>query len=452
MKKKALSILLVGALVASMGAMAGCGSSSSSSSSTTTDGSAAAETTTSDGEASLTIWCWDMSFNGASITAAAELYAAEVDETFTINLIEVLSDDCETNLITAASSGDLSTLPDICLMQDNSYQKYVTAYPEAFTDLTDSGIDFSQFASGKVAYSTVDGKNYGVPFDNGAVIGAYRIDILEEAGYTIDDLADLTWPEYIAIASDIKEKTGKYMISTDCSAPDIILEMLQSAGASMFNEDGTANIAGNEALIECIGYYVDMVEAGVLLQVNSWDEYISSITNSEVVGTINGCWIAATIMSTDGFSGLWDITNMPALVETAGATNYSNNGGSSWYITANCQNVDLAIDFLNYTFAGSVEFYETILPSTAAIATYIPAGDSDVYNEAQEFWNGNAIYATIVEYASKIPSNNTSALYYDARGYVGTAIQNIINGSDITSELQDAQDQTDADGIDLGIY
>ena len=76
---------------------------------------------------------------------------------------EVLSDDIETRLTTAVSAGDLSTLPDIWLMQDNSFQKYATNYPDLFTDLTDSGIDFSQFSEAKVAYSVVDGKNLGVP-------------------------------------------------------------------------------------------------------------------------------------------------------------------------------------------------------------------------------------------------------------------------------------------------
>lgn len=458
MKKKVISILLVGAMVASMGAMAGCGGSSDD---TATDGSAATEsgdTSSSDdsshvieGSETLTVWCWDPAFNVPSIMEAGQIYKDTVNSEFGLKVVETLSDDCETKLTTAATSGDLSTLPDIVLMQDNSYQKFVHAYPEAFTDLTDLGIDFSQFPAGKLAYSTVDGKNYGVPFDNGCVIGAYRTDILEQAGYTIDDMTDITWPQFIEIAKDIKDKTGMYMISSQADSPDIILEMLQSAGASLFNEDGSANIADNAALIECIGYYQEMVEAGVLYEVNSWDEYVSSITTSQVVGTINGCWIAATIMNVDDFSGKWDITNMPALVETEGATNYSNNGGSSWYITSNCDNVELAADFLSKTFAGSTELYEKILPSTSAIATYLPMADSAVYGEAQAFWNDKPIFAEIVEMSTKVPTNNTSALYYDARNYVGTAMQNIMQGGDIADELQLAQDSTDSDADALGL-
>ena len=45
-------------------------------------------------------------------------------------------------------------------MQDFAFQKYVTTYPDLYQDITDSGIDLSQFAESKLAASTIDGKNY----------------------------------------------------------------------------------------------------------------------------------------------------------------------------------------------------------------------------------------------------------------------------------------------------
>ena len=440
MKKKVISLMLIGAMVASMAA---CGSNGGSSDGNTTGGdtsAAAEEGGASEGGNTLTVWTWDPAFNIPAIEEAGRIYKEEMDHPdFELKVVETLSDDCETKLITAAESGDLSTLPDICLMQDNSYQKFVSIYPEAFVDLTDSGIDFSQFAAGKLSYSTVDGKNYGVPFDNGAVIGAYRTDILEQAGYTIDDLTDIDWNRFIEIAKDVKEKTGKYMLSGQADSPDMIMEMLQSAGASLFDEDGKPAMVDNDALKECISIYQEMVEAGVYYEVNNWDDYISSITGEQVAGTINGNWITATIMGMEDTAGKWAITNMPKLIETPNATNYSNNGGSSWYITTNCKNPDLAIDFLKSTFAGSVELYENILPTTGAIGTYAPAADSDAYNQPQEFWSNQPIFKTIVEYSLNTPTNNTSPYYYDGRNAIGTQIQNIMNGADVDSAIADAQ-------------
>ena len=444
MKKKVISLMLIGAMVASMAACGSNGGSDKGGAAKGNDTSAAAESDggASEGGNTLTVWTWDPAFNIPAIKEAGNIYKADHPD-FELKVVETLSDDCETKLITAAESGDLSTLPDICLMQDNSYQKFVSIYPEAFTDLTDSGIDFTQFAAGKLSYSTVDGKNYGVPFDNGAVIGAYRTDFLEQAGYTVDDLTDIDWDRFIEIAKDVKAKTGKYMLSGQADSPDMVMEMLQSAGASLFDKDGKPAMTDNAALKECISIYQKMVEEGVYYEVNNWDDYVSSITNEQVAGVINGNWISATIMGMKETSGKWAITNMPKLIETPNATNYSNNGGSSWYITENCKNKDLAIDFLKSTFAGSVELYENILPTTGAIGTYAPAADSTAYQKPQEFWSNQPIFQTIVEYSLKTPTNNTSPYYYDGRNAIGTQIQNIMNGADVDSAIADAQSEVE---------
>ena len=255
MKKKLLSVLLAGVMVISLAACgggSGDGGSgdSDNGSGTTAESDEGGADSGSEGGHKLTVWTWDPAFNIPAIKEAGEIYKAEVDSEFELEVIETLSDDCETKLQTCAESGDFGTMADIILMQDNSYQKFVSFYPEAFTDLTDSGIEFSEFAEGKLAYSTVDGKNYGVPFDNGAVISCYRTDILDQAGYTIDDLTDIDWDKFIEIGKTVKEKTGKYMLSGQANSQDIIMMMLQSAGASLFNEDGTPNLDGNDALNE----------------------------------------------------------------------------------------------------------------------------------------------------------------------------------------------------------
>ncbi|WP_294785814.1 carbohydrate ABC transporter substrate-binding protein [uncultured Eubacterium sp.] len=437
MKKKVISLMLVGAMVASMAA---CGSNGGSDNAAKGNTSATEEGGASEGGNTLTVWTWDPAFNIPAIEEAGRMYKEDMGHSdFNLKVVETLSEDCEKKLISAAQSGDLSTLPDIVLMQDNSYQKFVSIYPEAFTDLTDSGIDFSQFAAGKLSYSTVDGKNYGVPFDNGAVIGAYRTDILEEAGYTVADLTDIDWNQFIEIGKAVKEKTGKYILSGQADSPDMIMEMLQSAGASLFDEDGKPAMTDNDALKECIEIYKTMVEEGIYYEVNSWDEYVTSITGGSTCGVINGNWISATIMGMKDTEGKWEITNMPKLVKTPNATNYSNNGGSSWYITQNCKNKDLAIDFLKSTFAGSTEFYDNVLKQTGAIATYAPAANSEAYAQEVPFYNNQQIYKTIVDYSVKTPTNNTSPYYYDGRNAIGTQIQNIIQGADVDSAIADAQ-------------
>lgn len=387
----------------------------------------------------LKIWTWDPNFNIYAMNVAAEIYAKD-HEGFKVEIEEVQSDDIESRITTAVQSGSLDTLPDIFLMQDNSFQKYATYYPDVFSDLTDSGIDFSQFSAAKVAYSTLDDVNYGVPFDNGAVIGCYRTDLLEEAGFTVDDFTDITWPEAMEKAKVVLEKTGQPLLTGQAGSPDMIMLMLQSCGASLFTEDGGANIVGNAALEEAIGYYAQMVADGTFVEVTDWDQYISSLNSGTVAATYNGCWIMASIQAAEDQAGKWAITNMPKLAEAENATNYSNNGGSSWAVSANSEKTDLAVDFLNSTFAGSTELYDTII-ANGALATWAPAGESEAYNVPVDFYGGDTVYAKIVDFATKTPSNITGPYYYDARDAVGVALSNITQtGADIQSELEAAQE------------
>lgn len=449
MKKKVLSLLLVGAMLGAT--LTGCGNSGNNSASNApaTDTAPAADKTTdapaadtsadaSAGDQTLTVWCWDPAFNLNAMYEAEKVYQKDHPD-FKLNVVETPWNDIQTKLTTAATSGDLSTLPDIFLMQDNAFQKNVISFPNAVTDLTNSGVDFSQFASGKVAYSVIDGKNYGVPFDNGAVIGCYRTDYLEQAGLTVDDFTDITFDQYIENGKKVLDATGKPLISMQAGECDLIMMMMQSAGSSLFNEDGTANIVGNNTLKVVMETYKKMKDEGVLIEVNSWDEYVGSIVSGDVAGTINGCWIMASIQTAEDQKGNWAVTNMPSLVGVTGATNYSNNGGSSWAVSANCQNTELAFDFLASTFAGSTELYDNILPS-GALATWAPAGDSDAYAVPNEFFGGDAVSAKIVEFSTKVPSNITGVYYYEGRDAVATAITNYINGADLEAEMQGAAD------------
>src|SRR5690554_4804050 len=185
----------------------------------------------------ITVWCLDPAFNIYAMEEAAKIYA-EINPDVTINIVETPWDDVQTKLTTAVMAGQLNSLPDILLMQDNALVKNVTNYPGVFHDLSHSGIDFSQFADYKVGLTSVDGRNYAVPFDNGTAITALRVDILEQAGYTLEDFTDITWSEFIEMGKDILAKTGMPLLSSVSESPDHVMVTLQSAHSWMFDENG----------------------------------------------------------------------------------------------------------------------------------------------------------------------------------------------------------------------
>lgn len=454
MFKKVLSLLLVAAMAVSLCACTGGSTSSSSATSTesttesktesTTESktdSATSDTTTT-GDQTLTVWCWDPAFNIFSMQEAEKIYQKDHPD-FKLNIVETPWDDIQTKLITAASANDLSTLPDIFLCQNNAYQKNVINYPTIFTDLTSSGIDFSQFSASSVAYSTYDGKNWGVPFDNGAAVFALRTDILEEAGFTIKDFTDVTWDDVIAKGKVVKEKTGKPLFSFQAGGSDLIIMMLKTCGSSLFNADGTVNMVDNAVLKDALTTYKALVDAGVLVEYNSWDEYVASFVNGDVAGTLNGCWILGSVQTATDQSGKWGVTDIPKFADNADSVNYSENGGSSWAVCSNTKKADLAIDFLNSTFAGSTEFYDNILQKAGALANWAPAGESSKYAEPLEFFGGQAVYSDIVKFAKNVKPFNTGVYYYEAATAIGTAVTNVVNGTAIDDAIKAAQDETE---------
>ena len=419
MKKKGfLSVLLAAAMVGSMIAAV--------------PAAAAGEDQT------LTVWCWDPNFNIYAMQQAEKLYQEDHPD-FKLDIQENVYTDIETKLITAATSGDFSTLPDIFLMQDYSYHKNVASFPDVFTDLTDSGIDFTQFSTGKLADSTVDGKNYGVPFDNGATIMAIRSDIVEEAGLKTDDFKDITWSKFMELAKTVKEKTGTPMLTTS-GGSELVLEMLQSAGASPV-VDGEIKVADNEALKQAVEVYAELVNEGYMTEYTDWDQYIASMNNGDAAGVINGCWIMSSVQAAEDQAGKWTIVNMPALDDVDGATNYANCGGASWAVSSNCQNPELAYDFIKSTFGASVELYDDLLVNAGAIASYLPAAESEVYQETSDFYGGQKVYSDIVDFASKVPAFDCGSYYSDIRSALTDVVTNVVQkGADVEEELQTAQD------------
>ena len=389
----------------------------------------------------LTVSYWDENFNGNALKAAAEDYKANVDPDFELefNLVSG-STDVEQAMTTAGSSGDYSNLSDIVLFQDHFIQRYVADYPDGWIDLEDAGINWDDFGAEKLSYSTVNGKHYGVPVDNGTAIMAYRTDILAECGYTVADMTGITWDKFLEVGKEVYAKTGKALLSMDGSGNDLPYMMLQAEGESQF-KDGKANIAGNEKLTRIITLLTEMIKEHVLILGNDWTAYTNeTIQQDQVAGVLNGNWIIPTMSQVTDNSGKWEITTLPTL---DGGEGYAANGGSSLYVSSNCQNPELAKKFLAYTFGGSTTTYDNALRNGGVIGCCLSAAKSDVYSEGVAFFNGQAVYTKIVEMGSHVPIVEQNDYHYTVRQYIGNAIQNILNGAEVEAALQEAQELID---------
>ena len=127
-----------------------------------------------DGDNTLTVYAWDANFNIPALEAAEAAFQ-NVNPDFKLEIIQQSgSSDVEQAVTLAASSGDLSTLPDIVLFQDHYIQNFVTNYPDAWQSLEGADINWDDFGAEKLSYSTINGVHYGAPVDNGTAIFARR--------------------------------------------------------------------------------------------------------------------------------------------------------------------------------------------------------------------------------------------------------------------------------------
>ena len=442
MKKKLLSLVLVSAMATSMVA---CGSGAA----TTENGSTGSAPAATEGEAGghkLTLWAWDESFNIPAMQAAAEDYK-EVDPEFELEIItQSQSSDVENAITNAGQSGDFSNLADITLFQDHYFQQFCVNYPDAWVSVDDAGVDWNGLGAEKLSYSTVDGVHYGFPVDAGTAIMAYNTEYLAAAGYTLDDVQNITWDEFIEIGKKVKEATGKYLLCMDGSGNDFFYMMCQAEGVSQW-KDGQPYVTENQTLVDIFTVQAKMAQEGVLYRANDWGDYTDqAIVGDMVAGVYNGNWIIPTIKKVESNAGKWEIVPAPTLT---GKPGYASNGGSSLYITSNCQNTELAKAFLAYTFGGGSAAdgtsltYDNALLNGGVIGTCAAAAKSDVYQAGVDYFNGQAIYADIVAYTQNVPVIEQNDYHYTLREKLSNHLISVVNGEeDIDAALAAAEQET----------
>lgn len=390
----------------------------------------------------LTIWAWDEAFNIVAAKEAKEIYQKENPDV-EIDVVTMSQDDVVAKLNTSLSSGDYSGLPNIVLIEDYKIQGYLTAYKNEFADLS-SVAKPEDFAEYKTGVNYVDGKLYGIPFDSGVAATFYRTDLIEQAGYTKEDMENLTWEKYIEIGKAVKEKTGVSMCTLDPSDIGQIRMMLQSAGSWYTDADGKVSIADNQALKDAIKVYKDLVDSGITKQVSDWDQFVGAFNSGDVASVVTGCWIGPSIKKAEDQSGKWAIAPFPKMANNPNSVNSSSLGGAGWYVLENVGNTEVAIDFLGKTFASNTDLMNDLAEEITLVSTLNKAAEAPNYSKPNEFFGGQEIFADFAEWGSKVPTVNYGLHTYAIEDIMTEAIQAIINGADIDSTLKSFQDQIEA--------
>lgn len=398
---------------------------------------------TESGEAkTVTVWAWDDNFNVAVMKEAARVYSeTNPDANINVDVVSLSKEDVYVKLQTALAGGG-SGLPDIVLLEDYVSGKYLNTFPGSFADLTDK-FDYSQFLSFKVDAVSQEGKTYALPFDTGATALYYRLDLIEQAGYSEEDMQNLTWDEFIEIGKDVTEKTGVQMIVEIANnKTTLVRAMMQSCGLWYFDKDGNINIKNNEALAASFDIIVKMKEAGILYEAESTEGRAGALNNGTVASVVNAPWFISSIRQAEDQKGLWRAARIPRISTLDSSINASNVGGSSWYVLENSEVKDDAIAFLQGVWEGNTDFYDTIMRNQGAMGSYIPAYDTGVYAEEDEFFGGQKLNGLFAEVLPDVIPVNYGGYVAEANDAITTALANLFEGkTDINGALEQAESQ-----------
>ncbi len=403
-------------------------------------------------DGTITIWAWDPNFNIDIMNTAKDIYGGDVE----IEIVEMAKSDLETKLHTSLStSGDL---PDIVLIEDYMAPKYLASYPGKFADLSDS-IDHSKFIQGKVQIGTYEDKKYSVPFDSG-VSGMYiRNDLVTDAdvaaanitGVTTFDqfvAAEITWDEFIAVGKAYTARTGEAFMANNFADGGLFRTILNSTQTWYTDSNGEFDFVGNTGIEEASKIYKAIYDAEVdyngtsteiFKAATDWGTWVDPLGTGEAATVTTGVWITGTVKSTAANSGNWTVMKTPR-ADVTGAVNYSNLGGSSWYVLEDGDKEE-SIDFLKTIYQDNKDdFYDKILVKNGAMGSLLSAKNSTEYQKNDPYFTNTKVWEDFATWASNIPAIDYGQYTYEADEAIMNLMPSYLDGTkDLATFLGEAE-------------
>lgn len=184
---------------------------------------------------------------------ADEFEAANPDVSITIETFSW--GEFQTKWTTGLAAGQV---PDLSTALPNQVVEMINVGALAPLDDVIDGVGRDRFAEAALREGAKDGVSYSAPIYSHAQVMWYRTDLLEAAGLDVPE----TWDDLAAAAVALTEGSDQFGLSVPMGTNDLMGARflnfyLQSAGESLLDDDGRANLTSDAAL-DGIQYWVDM--------------------------------------------------------------------------------------------------------------------------------------------------------------------------------------------------
>ncbi|MDF1568725.1 MAG: sugar ABC transporter substrate-binding protein [Spirochaetaceae bacterium] len=256
-------------------------------------------------------------------------------------------DDMHNKLLLALQSG--SGAPDIVDIELGKYPLFLKGTPQLVPMNDYVEPEASQFIMSRFDIYSKNGQYYGVPFHVGASVIYYNTELLESAGIDYRDIK--TWDDYVAAGIQLKNATGKPMVTVESTDIWSVWPLLAQAGGDFFDANGKC-VVDNAQNTKVFQFLYDMV----------WDSQIAIASPGgfhhaeEYYGFMNdggaaSVWMPMWYMGrfTDympDLKGKIVVAPMPEWPE--GGFKSAGMGGTGTSITNQSKNIELAQDYLYF--------------------------------------------------------------------------------------------------------
>ena len=330
--------------------------------------------------------------------------------------------------------------PDVALTETAQIARIVDL--GGVLDLTDYiSADLPDLAPSSAELGKKDDRYYSMPWDIAPVVMYYRRDIFEAAGLSSDptEVNEMvsTWDKYLEVCKTIKAETGLFCFANNKanSYGDVWANMLWSQNIGWYSPEGQVTVDSPEAVaaLEKLG---EFWAADVLSDDLEWTDNWYAVLNQPVlddavvqpVATVSiGAWMGGFLKNwaAPDTSGLWGVVELPAMVE--GGVRSSNQGGSSYVIPEQSQNVAAAWAFLSFVNSNESQLalfdFGDIFPARQSTYT------DPLFQKTDAYFADQAVREVYAVAGAAIPVAPIYGMYYPVmNSATDTAIQKFATG------------------------
>ncbi len=339
--------------------------------------------------------------------------------------VEILPNaEMANKLLIALQSG--TGAPDIADININFYTNFTSKDIRLvpLNDVVEKAFSEGNYEKSRFDLYKVKDNYYALPTHVGATVTYYNMEIIEQAGFTIEDVNAIeTWDQYSAMGKTVLEKTGIPMTCFEVSNQRPFWPMIVQHGGDYLTKDNEV-ILDSESNIEVLNYMLDMYKSGIAIQAGGGstavEEFYTFMNEGSVASLTMPAWYMSRFINyMPDLKGKIAIRPMPVFEK--GEPRTVGIGGTGTAITDQCKNIDIAKEFLyeaKLSYEANINIWEKLAFDPVNLDTW---KSSELLKKSDYFYN-ESFFEIMGPYISDCKSPANAGLSVAAQDLVNNFI------------------------------